>query len=105
MSNKLIQKRIITLICSIYFLAVSIISWTFILTHEEHEHTNTIANESCTICLKIQIAENILNYLSTAFVGVIHFTIGLIALIIIIKIINIHIFHTTLITLKVRMNN
>lgn len=104
-STKRLLIKNIALILYLCFIVVSFLSTTFILTHANHEHDHDGPNGSCVTCIHLTIAENLLKQLAAALVAaVLAFALSLFILF--------RLKHSascvgssTLITLKVRLNN
>ena len=105
LNKKQTKKRIIAITFLVCFIAISLLSEAFILTHANHTHDQNGVGGTCATCVQIQNAENILKQLGTAVVGGFIILAGLYAAAAIIKAICSNIAIHTPITLKIRMNN
>lgn len=100
MNRRSKKKMLVTIIC-ICFIVISFLTTTFIVTHAEHDCTGN----DCHTCAQIHIAENLLKQLGMLVAVFAFILAGSFADINIIQMTSSHIYHTTPITLKVRMNN
>lgn len=97
--------RYIAIVLFVCILLSSILSGLFVITHSNHEHDHSGSNESCATCIQLAHAENLLKQLSSAIVAT--------ALVFALSLFNLfylklpvhHVFTSTLVTLKVRLNN
>lgn len=95
----------IALILCVCFLVVSFLSTAFILTHANHEHDHDGPNGSCATCIHLATAENLFKQLSSAIVAAV-FAFALSSFIsFCLKPFAPCVGSSTLITLKVRLNN
>jgi len=98
-------KKMLALVFLVCFIAAYSLPFVFILTHLDHSHDHNGIDESCATCAQIQYAENILKQLSTASISTLFALLGAFTSIAIIKAAIAFNLTTTLITLKIRMNN
>ena len=105
MNNKQIKKRLIVLVFLFCFTVISMLLEVFTLTNSIHTHDNNVGHSSCSTCIKIQGAENLLKQICTVAVSEVSILAGLFAPISIIWFAFSHRTLLTPITLKIRMNN
>ena len=103
--NNQTTKKLVTLAFLICFIIVSLLTEAFILTHADHEHDHDGANGSCTTCVLILNAENLLKQFSTAVSGASYALINLFAAIAMLFSVLYLIEIKTPVKLKTRMNN
>jgi hypothetical protein len=96
--------RLFALFFCVFYIVVTLLSATCILTHANHTHDNEGSGGSCATCMHIASAENLLKALSTAVAAV---GISLCAFALIISLCSRYIMAEgySLVSLKVRLNN
>jgi hypothetical protein len=97
--------RLIALLLCALFIAVSLLSSVFILTHANHEHDHDMPDGSCATCAHVMAAENLLKTLGTAVIAVALYLSGHHALVSTLKPIASDLDFFTPVSLKVRLNN
>ncbi len=98
-------KRAVSWLFLICFVAAVLISEIFILTHSRHEHNHDSTDGSCTACIQIQSAENVLNQINSAVSNLSIIFMGLIILISALYFVSSSIGFQTLVGLKIRIND
>jgi len=66
-ANRSVMQSIALILC-MCFIVVSLLSTAFILTHANHEHNHDGQNGSCTTCIHLATAENLLKQLSSVII-------------------------------------
>jgi len=67
-SAKKSRKQIAFLMCVLIVVGSLILS-VFVFTHPGHEHDTNGPNKSCTVCVYISTAENLLRSIAAAVIG------------------------------------
>ncbi len=97
--------RFIAIVLFVCVILVSVLSGLFIITRANHVHDHGGSHESCTTCNHLANAENLIKQLSTAIVvAVLAFVLSSI-ISFYLKLYVLSIFSTTLVALKIRLNN
>ena len=104
-NTKQTAMKFVTLGVLICFIFVFFLSEAFILTHAEHKHDHNGAKGSCTTCIQIHNAENLLRQFNLAVSGASFAFISLLAAIAILFSLSYLNETKTLVILKTRMNN
>jgi len=99
------KKRLIALAVLLCFLVVSLLSGMFIFTHTDHEHDHNGVHGSCAVCEQINNFENLRKQLSMAASGTSFALLSLFAVVSTIQCIDSRIESSSLVALKIRMNN
>ncbi|MDR2515550.1 MAG: hypothetical protein LBD02_10175 [Christensenellaceae bacterium] len=97
--------RFIALAIFVCIVTTSLLSSASILTHADHEHDHNGPNNTCATCAQIAAAENILKRLSTALAVAAIAIVDTFALIAQLRADSPQQVFTTLVGLKVRLNN
>lgn len=104
-SGKQSAKRLIALAVCVFFIAASLLSAVFILTHANHTHNHNGPNGSCATCARLAAAENLLKTISAAPVGAALIYGALPAVLSVLKSVGFQTGLYALVRLKVRLNN
>jgi len=104
-SGKRSAKRSIALAVCVFFIAASILSAAFVLTHAGHTHDHNGTGGSCAACVHIAAAENLLKSISAALAGAAIIYGGLSAALSVLKPGSFFTDFYTLVHLKIRSNN
>jgi hypothetical protein len=99
------KTRLIALLLCALFIAVSLLSSAFILSHANHEHDQDMPDGSCATCAHVVAAENLLKTLGAAVIAVTLYLSGHHAIVSTLKPIASDLGFFTLVSLKVRLNN
>lgn len=99
--NRHSKKRLLAMLFCVCFIAVSLLTTTFIITHADHD----CAGHDCPVCAQIHLAENLLKQLSMVTSCFAFTFAGLLAILSAFALIIPHIDLATPVTLKVKMNN
>lgn len=105
MTDKQTKKRLIALAVLLCFVVISLFSEMFIFTHANHEHDHDGVHGGCTACEQIYNFENLKKQISAAVCGASFAFLSLFAVVSIIKCIYFQIELSSLVSLKIRMNN
>ncbi|MDR1892839.1 MAG: hypothetical protein LBQ48_07520 [Oscillospiraceae bacterium] len=89
----------------VLFIAVSLFSEIYIITHANHEHDHIGANGACATCAQITATANLLNQLSIAIVKAAAIVFNLFAVLSLLCFFIGFIYGSSPVTLKVKLNN
>lgn len=104
-TGKLPAARLAALILCTVFISVSLFFSAYILTHINHEHDHDGPVGCCSTCMHIQSAEKMLRQFTDAIVVTVTFACSLFSALLFLSLFASHTEVSTLINLKVRLNN
>lgn len=96
-------KRLFALALCVLFIAATLLSTAFILTHANHKHDHDGPSGSCSTCTHMLAVGNFLKTISTAVAAIA--MIFLFTIQSFLKPVSLHTGFTTLVNLKIRLNN
>jgi hypothetical protein len=99
------SARLIAALICVCFVVALVLSSAFIAVHANHEHDSDGADGGCAVCAHIAAAENLLKSVSAAAALSAVALGALLAALIVSKSVRSGITDSTLISLKVRLNN
>lgn len=97
--------RMAAFLLCVLFVAASLLSAAYILTHANHIHDHDGPSGGCATCMHLQLSENLLRQLSAAIVAAAAAVGGLYGILFSHKTPILHNGFSTPVTLKVRLNN
>ena len=103
-TNKQIAK-FATIALFTCFIVTFIISDIYILAHANHDHNHDGIGGSCTVCAHIQSAENLLKQLAMASKSMSFIIVGLFFMATFLYVVSSLEIYSTLVNLKIRMND